>query len=100
VDIMGISKPDDLGDITNLGLTLVEAKQLLARVQCEISTARAREHAVRRGSGQKLAGCGGHRYDRPGDVDLGVVNALGIAIDRRGQAQRGSWRRRNGDQPA
>ena len=34
--------------IANLGLTLAEAKQLLARVQCEISTAQAREHAVRR----------------------------------------------------
>ena len=33
------------------------------------------------GSVQKLVGFGGHRYDRSGDVDLGVVNALGIAID-------------------
>ena len=48
VDIMKISKPDDLGDIANLGLTLTEAKQLLARVQHEISTAQAREHAVQR----------------------------------------------------
>ena len=48
VDIMEISKPDDLGDIANLGLTLTEAKQLLARVQREISTAQAREQAVRR----------------------------------------------------
>ena len=48
VDIMEISKPDGLDDITNLGLTLTEAKQLLARVQREISTAPAREHAVRR----------------------------------------------------
>jgi hypothetical protein len=48
VDIMEISKPDNLGDIANLGLTLEEAKQLLARVQCEISTAQARGHAVRR----------------------------------------------------
>jgi hypothetical protein len=37
VDIMEIS--NDLGNIANLGLTLTEAKQLLARVQCEISTA-------------------------------------------------------------
>src|SRR3984885_16101271 len=56
--------------------------------------------SVTDGSVQKLVGCGGHRYDRSGDVDLGVVNALGIAIDRDGYAQRGSWRRRNGDQPA
>jgi hypothetical protein len=30
VDVMEISKPDGLGDIANLGLTLAEAKQLLA----------------------------------------------------------------------
>ena len=48
VDIMEISKPDDLGDIANLGLTLAEAKQLLARVQCEISTVQASKHALRR----------------------------------------------------
>ena len=48
VDIMKISKPDDLGDIANLGLTLTEAKQLLAGVQHEISIAQARQHAVRR----------------------------------------------------
>jgi len=48
VDIMEISKPDDLGDIANLRLTHMEAKQLLARVQREISTAQARQHAARR----------------------------------------------------
>jgi hypothetical protein len=48
VDIMEISKPDDLGDIANLGLTLAEAKQLLARVQREISTAQASKHTLRR----------------------------------------------------
>jgi len=48
VDIMETSKPDDLGDIANLGLTLAEAKQLLAGVQREVSTAQAKEHAVRR----------------------------------------------------
>jgi hypothetical protein len=48
MDIIEISKPDDLGDIASLGLTLTEAKQLLARVQREISAAQAREHAVRR----------------------------------------------------
>jgi len=39
VDIMVIGKSDDLGDIANLGLSLAEAKQLLARVQREICTA-------------------------------------------------------------
>src|SRR3954464_5440719 len=33
VDVMTISRPDGLGDIANLGLTLAEAKQLLAQVQ-------------------------------------------------------------------
>ena len=42
MDIMEISNPDDLGDIANLGLTLTEAKQLLARVQREISAAQAK----------------------------------------------------------
>ena len=46
VEIMEIGKPDDLGDIANLGLTLAEAKQLLAGVQREISSAKG--HAIRR----------------------------------------------------
>ena len=54
VDIMEVSKPDDLNDIANLGLTLTEAKQLLARVQREISTAQARAHAV----GRPVCPCG------------------------------------------
>ena len=39
VNIMVIGKSDDLGDIANLGLSLAEAQQLLARVQREICTA-------------------------------------------------------------
>jgi hypothetical protein len=35
-----------------------------------------------------------------GILALGVVNALGIAVDRDGHAQRGDRPRRNGDQPA
>jgi len=49
-DIMEIRRPDDLVDIANLGLTLAEAKLLLAGVQREIVTAQARNHAVRRPS--------------------------------------------------
>ena len=41
---------------------------------------------VAAGNVQKLVGFGGHRYDRSGDVDLGVVNPLGIAIGRDGHA--------------
>ena len=33
VEVMAISRPGDLRDVANLGLTLSEAKQLLARVQ-------------------------------------------------------------------
>jgi hypothetical protein len=47
-DVMEISKPDGLGDIANLRLTLAEAKQLLAQVQREVSIAQATDHAVRR----------------------------------------------------
>jgi len=49
-DIMEIRRPDDLVDIANLGLTLAEAKRLLAGVQREIVAAQARSHAVRRPS--------------------------------------------------
>ncbi len=47
-DIMEIRRPDDLVDIANLGLTLSEAKLLLAGVQRAIVAAQARDHAVRR----------------------------------------------------
>ncbi len=47
-DVMEINRPGDLVDIANLGLTLAEAKLLLAGVQREIVAAQAREHAVRR----------------------------------------------------
>jgi len=47
-DIIEIRRPDDLVDVANLGLTLSEAKRLLAGVQQEIVAAQAREHAVRR----------------------------------------------------
>lgn len=47
-DIMEIRRPGDLSDIANLGLTLAEAKQLLARVQQEVVAAQARGHAVLR----------------------------------------------------
>src|SRR4249919_451815 len=38
-DVMAISRPDGLGDIANLGLTLAEAKLLLAQVQQQVSPA-------------------------------------------------------------
>jgi len=57
-DIMEIIRPDDLEDIADLGLTLVEAKLLQARVQQEISAAQARGHAVRRPNCRSCRGTG------------------------------------------
>jgi hypothetical protein len=47
-DVMEISRPDDLRDINDLGLTLAETKRLLAGLQQEIVAAQIRDHAVRR----------------------------------------------------
>src|SRR5215203_4358956 len=47
-DVMEINRPDDLGDITDLGMRLDETKRLLARLQQEIVTAQVSEHAARR----------------------------------------------------
>lgn len=47
-DVMEVARPDDLGNIASLGLTLAEAKLLLGGVQQELVAAQARSHAVRR----------------------------------------------------
>ena len=47
-DLMEIRRPAGLADIADLGLTLSEAKLLLANVQREITAAQARNHVVRR----------------------------------------------------
>jgi hypothetical protein len=47
-NLMEISRPDGLGDIADLGLTLAEAKLLLANVQREIVATQASDHIVRR----------------------------------------------------
>ena len=48
VDVMEIDRPDGLRDIADLGLTLADAKRLLAYVQPMIVTAQAGDHAARR----------------------------------------------------
>jgi hypothetical protein len=53
---MQIVRPDDLTDIAKLGLTLTEAKLLLAAVQREVVAAQVRDHAVRR---PDCRSCGG-----------------------------------------
>jgi hypothetical protein len=55
-DVMEISRPDDLSDFANLGLTLAEAKQLLVQVQQEVAAAQARHQATFRPDCQS---CGG-----------------------------------------
>ncbi len=40
-DVMRIARPDDLADLATLGLSLAEAKRLLAGVQREIVAAQS-----------------------------------------------------------
>jgi hypothetical protein len=47
-DVMAISRPEALGDIANLGLTLAEGRQLLAAVQQGVVAAHADSHATPR----------------------------------------------------
>ena len=56
VELMELSRPGDLCDMANLGLTLPEAKQLLARVQQAVVAAQTRDHAALR---PECASCGG-----------------------------------------
>ncbi len=55
-DIMEMRRPDNLRDIADLGLTLAEAKRMLAGVQREIVAAQAGDHAVQR---PECPRCGG-----------------------------------------
>ena len=55
-DVMAISRPDGLGDIANLGLTLAEAKLLLVQVQQEVVAAQAHRQAMFRPDCQSCSG--------------------------------------------
>jgi hypothetical protein len=55
-DVMAITRPDDLGDIASLGLTLVEAKQLLVQVQQQVVAAQAHHQAIFRPDCQSCRG--------------------------------------------
>src|SRR5579864_9226444 len=48
IDVLEISRANDLGYIGNLGLTLPEAKQLMAHVQQAVVAVQAHDHAVLR----------------------------------------------------
>src|SRR5271166_7212914 len=56
VDVMEIGARCDLGDIAHLGLTLAEAKQLLARVQQAVVAVQAHGHSALR---PDCSSCGG-----------------------------------------
>src|SRR3954447_10648485 len=45
-EVMAISRPEGLGDIANLGLTLAEAKLLLAQLQQQLVAEQANTHAA------------------------------------------------------
>jgi hypothetical protein len=53
-DLMPISRPDGLGEIANLGLTLAEVKLLLAQVQQQVVAAQAHHNAMLRPDCQQL----------------------------------------------
>jgi hypothetical protein len=55
-EVMAISRPDGLGDIANLGLTLAESKLLLAQVQQQLVAEQANTHATFR---PDCRSCGG-----------------------------------------
>ena len=56
VEVMAISRPDGLGEIANLGLTLAEGKRLLAHVQQQLVAEQANTHATLR---PDCRSCGG-----------------------------------------
>jgi hypothetical protein len=74
VDVMEISRPDGASNIADLGLTLSEAKQLLARVQQAIVAAQA---------GDLRFGDQGVRL-----VGVGVTSTAGDAICSRHHSAR------------
>jgi hypothetical protein len=55
-EVMVLSRPDGLGDIATLGLTLAESKQLLVQVQHEVVAAQARRHTLFRPDCQSCSG--------------------------------------------
>jgi len=71
-DVMEINLPDDLVNIANLGLTLAEAKRLLARVQQEIVATQARDHAVATLFGEVTVRLARFRCAACGGIEAGV----------------------------
>jgi hypothetical protein len=87
-DALAISRPDGLGDIANLGLTLAEARQLLAQVQQAVVAAQAHHHAMFRPDCQS---CGGrcHARDWRTHRIATLFGEVGVKLPRLGCAGRG-----------
>jgi hypothetical protein len=58
-EVMVITRPDGLGEIADLGMTLSEAKQLLVQVQRQVVADQATSHAAFR---PDCRSCGGTRH--------------------------------------
>ncbi len=81
VEVLEISRPSDLRDIASLGLTLPEAKQLLARVQQAVVATQARDHAALR---PECTNCGGrcHVKDCRSHQVATLFGAVAIRLPR------------------
>ena len=88
-DLIEICRPEGLGDIANLGLTLPEAKQLLASIQRAVVSGQADSHGLQRpccpaGSGKcHLKDWRGHRIGTLyGEVTVGLPRFRCTACNR------------------
>jgi hypothetical protein len=81
VNVMELDRRRDLGEISDLGLTLPEAKQLLVCVQQEIVAAQARDHAVLR---PECPSCGGgcHVKDWQHHAVATLFGAVAVRLPR------------------
>jgi hypothetical protein len=92
-DVMEINRPDDLGHIAALGLSLAEAKLLLAGVQREFVAAQARAHAVRRPE-SRCGGCLCHVKDYRDHAIATLFGQVTVRLPRFRCAVQGCFRQR------
>ena len=81
VDVMELGRYRNLGEISDLGLTLPEAKRLLVRVQQAIVAAQVRDHAVLR---PECPACGGgcHVKDWQQHTVATLFGAVAVRLPR------------------
>jgi hypothetical protein len=80
-DLIEICRPDGIGDIANLGLTLPEAKQLLASVQRAVVSAQAVTHGLQP---EQAEG----RMVEQDSVYLNGLNRTALGLHASGEANR------------